>query len=108
MISRLGTVSKILWNFTGGPMWCDKTNKQFKEFKPEINGDEELKSILEPQELRVGKYHEIVKVIIPEKRQFDLETMKIKILKNHPVTVNSMPVCCVADIPLQDIDYHSN
>lgn len=108
MASRPGTVSKILWHFTGGPIWDDATNKQLKELKPAKSGYEALKAILESQELRVGRYHEIVKVIVPEKRQYDLETKKIKILKNHPITVKSKPVCCVADIPLQHIDYHSN
>lgn len=108
MASRPGTVSKILWHFTGGPIWDDATNKQLKELKPAVNGYEALKAILKSQKLRVGRYHEIVKVIVPEKRKFDLETKEIHVLNNHPVTVKSMPVCCVADIPLQHIDYHSN
>lgn len=108
MTSRPGTVSKILWHFTGGPIWDDVTNKQLKELKPAISGYEALKQILESQELRLGRYHEIVKVIVPEKRKFNLETKEIHILKNHPVTVKSKPVCCVADIPLQHIAYHSN
>lgn len=108
MAFRPGTVSKILWHFTGGPLWDDAINKQRKELKPAIKGYEALKSILKTKELRVGRYHEIVKVIVPEKRQFDFKTRKLNILKNHPVTVKSKPVCCVADIPLQHIDYHSS
>lgn len=108
MAFRPGTVSKILWHFTGGPVWDVDANKQLKELKPAINGYEALKSILKSKELRVGRYQEIVKVIIPEKRQFDLKTRKVNILKNHSVTVKSKPVCCVADIPLQHVDYHSN
>lgn len=108
MASRPGTVSKILWHFTGGPVWDDVTNKQLNELKPAKNGYEALKSILESLELRVGRYREIVKVIVPEKRRFDLKTKEIHVLKNHPVTVKSMPACCVADIPLQHIEYHSN
>ncbi|WP_141441352.1 abortive infection system antitoxin AbiGi family protein [Vreelandella titanicae] len=108
MASRPGTVSKILWHFTGGPIWDDAANKQLKELKPAIDGYEALKAILKSQQLRVGKYHEVVKVIIPEKRRYDLLTRKFEILKNHPVTVKSQSVCCVADIPLQHIGYHSN
>lgn len=107
MTSRPGTVSKILWHFTGGPLWDDETNKQLKKLKPAINGYEALKAILDSKELRVGRYHEIVKIIVPKKRQYDLETKKIKILKDYPITVKSKPVCCMADIPLQHIDYHS-
>ena len=33
---------------------------------------------------------------------------KYNILKNHPVTIKSKPVCCVADIPLQHVSYHAN
>lgn len=108
MAYRPGTVSKILWHFTGGPMWDETTNKQLKELKPAIKGYEALKAILKSQELRVGKYHEIVKVIVPEKRRYNIEKKNIETLINHPVTVKSKPVCCVADIPLQHIDYHSN
>lgn len=108
MASRPGTVSKILWHFTGGPLWDDVTNKQLTELKPAIKGYHALKAILASKELRVGQYHEIVKVIVPEKRHYDVENRKVVILNNHPVTVKSKPVCCVADIPLQHIDYHSN
>lgn len=108
MAFRPGTVSKILWHFTGGPLWDDETNKQLKELKPAVDGYEALRAILASKKLRVGQYHEIVRIIVPEKRLYDLETKKIKILKDHPVTVKSKPVCCVADIPLQHIDYHSN
>jgi hypothetical protein len=89
-------------------MWDETTNKQLKELKPAIKGYEALKAILKSQELRVGKYHEIVKVIVPEKRRYNIEKKNIETLINHPVTVKSKPVCCVADIPLQHIDYHSN
>lgn len=108
MASRPGTVSKILWHFTGGPLWNDVTNKQLTELKPAIKGYDALKAILASKELRVGQYHEIVKVIVPEKRHYDVKNRKVVILNNHPVTVKSKPVCCVADIPLQHIDYHSN
>lgn len=108
MASRPGTVSKILWHFTGGPQWDDTTNKQLKELKPAKKGYEALKAILKSKELRVGRYHEVVKIIIPKKRKFNFKTKKVRIYRNYPVTVQSKPVCCVADIPLQHIDYHSN
>ena len=108
MTFRPGTVSKILWHFTGGPQWDTKTNKQLKKLKPAANGYEAVKAIIKSKELRVGNYQEIVKVIVPEKRSYNLKTKKVEILKNHPVTVKSKQVCCVADIPLQHIAYHSN
>jgi len=108
MSFRPGTVSKILWHFTGGPQWDAKNNKQLKKLKPAAQGYNALKAILESKELRVGNYQEIVKVIVPEKRSYNLETKKVEIRKNVSVTVKSKPVCCVADIPLQHLAYHSN
>lgn len=108
MAVRPGTVSKILWHFTGGPLWDSSTNKQLKELKPAIAGYEALNSILRSMELRTGNYHEIVKVIVPEKRKYNLESKVFETLKNYPVEVKSSPTCCVADIPLQHIAYHAN
>ncbi|MCL1161593.1 abortive infection system antitoxin AbiGi family protein [Shewanella chilikensis] len=108
MSFRPGTVSKILWHFTGGPQWDSKKNKQLKKLKPAVQGYDALKAILDSKELRVGNYQEIVKVIVPEKRSYNLETKKVEIRNNVPVTVKSKPVCCVADIPLQHLAYHSN
>lgn len=108
MSFRPGTVSKILWHFTGGPQWDSKKNKQLKKLKPAAQGYDALKAIVDSKELRVGNYQEIVKVIVPEKRSYNLETKKVDIRKNVPVTVKSKPVCCVADIPLQHLAYHSN
>ena len=108
MTTRPGTVSKILWHFTGGPMWDDVNNRQLTELKPAAKGYDALKAILKTQQLRVGRYHEVVRVIVPEKRVYDPIRKEVDILKNHPVTVKSKSVCCVADIPLQHIDYHSN
>ena len=56
MTSRPGTVSKILWHFTGGPKWCSKSNKQLEELKPATQGYNALKEILTSKELRVGNY----------------------------------------------------
>ncbi|MBM2886568.1 hypothetical protein JFK97_19435 [Chromobacterium phragmitis] len=108
MSFRPGTVSKILWHFTGGPLWCEATQKQLKELKPAINGYNALLSILDSKQLRLGQYKEIVKVIVKEKRKYNLSLRKTETIKNYPVTLTSQPVCCVADIPLQHISYHAN
>lgn len=108
MSFRPGTVSKILWHFTGGPLWCETNQKQLKELKPAINGYNALIAILESKQLRLGQYKEIVKVIVKEKRKYNLNLKKSEIFKNYPVTLTSKPVCCVADIPLQHISYHAH
>ena len=108
MTFRPGTVSKILWHFTGGPHWDTKTNKQLKKLKSATDGYSALKNIIKSKELRVGNYQEIFNVVVPKKRSYNLKTREIDILKDHLVTVKSKEVCCVADIPLQHIAYHSN
>ncbi|EIR1601446.1 hypothetical protein NMR69_003586 [Vibrio cholerae] len=104
---RPGTVSKVLWHFTGGPKWDSTTSKQLDELKPVMSSYDALKSILTSTELRVGNYQEIVKVMLPEKRKYNFETHQDEIQKDVPITVKSMPVCCVADIPLQHLAYHA-
>ena len=108
MSSRPGTVSKILWHFTGGPLWDNQNNKQLKELKPTKKGYDALNSILYTHQIKVGNYAEIVKVIIPSKRIFDPKTEQHILKENYPLTIKSAPVCCIADIPLQHIAYHSN
>lgn len=84
---RPGTVSKILWHFTGGPLWDIESNNYSKKRKPEKTAFSNLVSILEGSELRVGKFRE--KIVVDEKQ---LETT---------------PVCCVADIPIAHLAFHS-
>lgn len=105
---RPGTVSKILWHFTGGPHWDHASNKQSKELKSAKSGYEALQSILHSRKLKVGSYHEIVKVVVDKKNYFDELSSELKILHNTPIEVKSSRVCCVADIPLQHIAYHAS
>jgi len=107
MSASPGTVSKILWHFTGGPVWNEKKNKQGKRLKPVDDSFKALKEIIKSNELRTGKYHEIVRTIIPDKKIFNLKTKKFEIKKNHSAIIKSSPVCCVAEIPIQHLDYLS-
>ncbi|EMS79782.1 abortive infection system antitoxin AbiGi family protein [Desulfotignum phosphitoxidans] len=102
-----GTVSKILWHFTGGPTWNDKTKKQNTSPKPSKNAYRNLNSILESRKLRVGTYKETVKVIIPKRRRFDLKTRQTIIEENVPVVITSSSVCCLSDIPAPHLRYHA-
>ena len=51
-----GTVSRILWHFTGGPEWDKETNKQKTESKPVADAYAALVGILGSRELRIGGY----------------------------------------------------
>lgn len=83
---RPRTVSKILWHFTGGPVWDDALNKQDKELKSDEKAYDSLTAILSSKELRVGKYKEIVKVVMPKKRRYNAEKKYFNEIINHAVT----------------------
>jgi hypothetical protein len=102
-----GTVSKILWHFTGGPGWNVKSNRQNSSPKPSAQAYENLKSILKSKALRLGGYKEVVKVVLPERRKIDPKTRKVEILRNVPVTLESAPICCLSDIPAPHLRYHA-
>lgn len=102
-----GTVSKILWHFTGGPLWDDKLNKQKKELKPMDLGYDILIKILESKELRISNYSEVVRVSIPEIKVWNKEKNKYEEKYNLEKLITSSPVNCLADIPIQHLDFHS-
>jgi hypothetical protein len=102
-----GTVSKILWHFTGGPTWNTKTKRQSKSPKPAAKAYKNLKSILRTKELRLGTYKEVVRVILPEHKKFNPETKKVEVKKNVPVHIESSSICCLSDIPAAHLRYHA-
>lgn len=102
-----GTVSQILWHFTGGPLWDSVLKKQGKVLKPAGDAFAALLGILTARELRVGQYHEIVKVQVPKRRRWDAETRKAVVETNVMVELESSPVNCLADIPIIHLGYHA-
>jgi hypothetical protein len=102
-----GTVSKILWHFTGGPTWNAKENRQNKHPKSARAAYAALVSILQSRELRIGQFKEVVKVRVPYVRKHDPKTDTFKYEKNVLVEEMSVPVCCLADIPVAHLSYHS-
>lgn len=102
-----GTVSRILWHFTGGPTWNTKENKQNKSAKASADAYHALISIMETRELRVGAYKEIVRVRLSKLRRYDARTKKIVERKNVIKALTSAPVCSLADIPVAHLPYHS-
>lgn len=102
-----GTVSKILWHFTGGPEWNDKTKKQKRGTKNDKKAFENLASILQYKQLRLGDYKEVMKVILPERKYYDRTKNQIIEEFDVPVEVESAPVCCLADIPAPNLAYHA-
>ena len=102
-----GTVSKILWHFTGGPPWNPRTERQGTAPKPAGDAYRNLQSILKSRELRLGSYTETVKVVVPQQTVLNKETRKFEVRKNVPAAIRSLPVCCLSDIPAAHLGYHA-
>src|SRR5438034_4943251 len=102
-----GTVSKILWHFTGGPTWNVKTKRQNASPKASADAYDSLRSILRSRVLRLGRYREIVRVVLPERRQIDTETRRVRVLRNVSIDIESSPICCLSDIPAPHLRYHA-
>lgn len=107
MVEIPGTVSQILWHFTGGPRWNEAEKRQNVEPKPAADAYTALNAILRAKELRLGSYREVVKVRVPEIRKRDPKTKKIVIERDVLRSLTSCAVCCLADIPIMHLSYHA-
>ena len=103
-----GTVSRILWHFTGGPDWDSERRMQKKSRKPTARAYRNLKSIIRTKEVHLGQYQEAVSVIVPRRRKFNVKTRRTEIEENVRLTLTSVPTCCLSDIPIQHLHYHAN
>jgi Putative abortive phage resistance protein AbiGi, antitoxin len=102
-----GTVSKILWHFAGGPTWNINTHRQNEKPKPSKEAYRNVKSILKERRLRLGNYREVVNVVIPERQKFISTTRQFEKQTNVPIEIESSAVCCLSDIPIPHLQYHS-
>jgi len=102
-----GTVSRILWHFTGGPKW--NTSKDCQEKRPKLAEDayHALLSIIRSKQLSLGGYREVVKVHLPKLRRYNKKAGKMEHLRNITITMKSSPVCCLSDIPIAHLSYHA-
>jgi len=105
--SNPGTVSKILWHFTGGPLWDPKKQKQQSRLKSPVDAFKNLKAIIKSQRLKVGSYKEVINVVLPTYREYSRSKRRIIEKKNKKITMNSSPICCLADIPVVHLGYHA-
>jgi hypothetical protein len=102
-----GTVSKILWHFTGGPIWKSDAKRQSDEPKRPAEAYKNLCSILKTRQLRLGSYQEVAKIMLPRRRELDPKTGKYVVRENVPAEIVSSPVCCLSDIPAAHLGYHA-
>lgn len=130
-----GTVSKILWHFTGGPLWDEQLQHQATEVKSDDNAFEILKKILHSKYLKASQYSEIIRghdrdafnlrwrvkqmyeAMMPKYLGLDAGIdmgsdylMPLRLVDEQPIvkTIKTMSVVCVADIPLQHLSYHAH
>jgi Putative abortive phage resistance protein AbiGi, antitoxin len=101
-----GTVSKILWHFTGGPRWNATKKVQYSHPKPPQAAFDALRGIVTSRKLLLGRYREVVKVNV-SKRVRDSSGKKWIKGPEEIVERESAPVCCLADIPVAHLSYHS-
>jgi hypothetical protein len=102
-----GTVSKILWHFTRGPLWDEAQQCQQRHPKPADDAYAALVGILRSKQLRLGRYREVVRVRLPQTRR-DYPLLKLNVSKkNNVIILESAPVCCLADIPVAHLAYHA-
>ena len=107
MPSSPGTVSKILWHFTGGPIWDDKSKCQTTDLKPIEEAYNSLVGILESKEVWVGKYQEVIKAKLGMMKGIMPLGDGFQYHGSLPATVESDRVVCLADIPIMHLGYHS-
>lgn len=88
-------------------MWLEQQGRQGEKPKSPARAYRNLKSILESQELRLGSYKEIVRVVIPFVSELNRSTRKFVKKKNVSTEISSAPVCCLSDIPVQHLGYHA-
>lgn len=103
-----GTVSRILWHFTGGPTWNASKNRQSRTPKPAAAAYSALLSILRSHNLKTGQYQEVVNVRIPKVRVYNPDSNKYRTRKNVVTSMSSSWVCCLADIPVIHLSYQAS
>lgn len=102
-----GTVSKILWHFTGGPGWDVDKDRQLGEPKEDESAYDALISILNSYELRASTYSESIKAFIFEQLGDFVADDGVPLIVPKLARVQTESVVCVADIPIQHLGYHA-
>ena len=62
---------------------------------------------MQDKELRLGTYKEVVKLILPKRKKYNIDTKKFEVQKNVPVDIESSSICCLSDIPAAHLRYHA-
>jgi len=111
MYIQPGTVSKILWHFTGGPGWDHDDKCYSQNLKADDEAFKILYNIIQTKTLSVGSNNELINYVIPEQNVIYLKGDGSEPEKrreyNVPADIESKKVCCVAEIPIQHISYHA-
>jgi hypothetical protein len=101
-----GTVSKILWHFTGGLKWDENAHRQTDELRPPEDGYKALVGILGSRELRVGRLAERIDVETAHADVRGIGPSRQVTFRNLPRPMLFAQACCLADIPIIHLRYH--
>jgi hypothetical protein len=99
-----GTVSKILWHFTGGAVRNEEDYRPTKELKSTEDAYKAVVGILKSKQIRLASCPERIDVIRTVMRSIGDASDAIK---KRPVAALVDPVCCLADIPIIHLQFHS-
>jgi hypothetical protein len=102
-----GTVSKILWHFTGGGYQVGDDPNERTNLKPQTKAIEILSKILKSKVLRVGGLPESIKVSNLVLSVEDFDDGKELVSKYEHWIKPTSEVVCLADIPIQHLSYHA-
>jgi Putative abortive phage resistance protein AbiGi, antitoxin len=106
MTNSPGTVSKILWHFTGGPKWNEVEKCQEHHPKPSPDAYAAILSILGSKVLRLGGYEE--RAVFDYQKPTRTDRLR-GVVETETATADlaSRKVCCLADIPAVHLSYHA-
>ncbi|MGY5796681.1 abortive infection system antitoxin AbiGi family protein [Rheinheimera faecalis] len=111
-----GTVSKILWHFTGGPIWDEGMQKQSSELKSDMTAYQNLSAIIRSQKLKASQYTEFFTTSLPMNKvpTWDALSKELTVQEaeeagkiNFHFHNATSKVVCLADIPIQHLPYHA-
>lgn len=105
MNERPGTVSNILWHFTGGPRWNQRDHRQEDCAKPSADAYAALIAIVRSGFIRLASYEEFVRAEVEHVKRDEATNQRI--YTTRPVEIRTTPVNCVADIPLMHLGFHA-
>jgi len=103
-----GTVSRILWHFTGGHSQDGFTGTRSDKRKSLEEAFRLVKLVLESKELKVSKISEVYWMLNPGGLTYKEYHSKYLGYEISEDSYQEFPVCCLSDIPVQHLKYQAS